>query len=346
MSAPLVQSPPLTTTITLSQASTQTPQKLHKRARSIENRKNSFYAQDRPVFLDKRLFSTNVQLPKLSSTYTLHKHGRPEKVQTGQSFSSTEVDPLLHNLIYKCGRHNCGTSQTIGKRTTMEDMLIVVGGLFPSIDYYAVFDGHNGDQASAIAACNLQRKLCADLVKGEGCAEHLKRAFSELHEEVCQQTESGTTASVVIVRESDVVFSLIGDSPVYILSEHKIKRIGKDHKPEDIEENLKIMRNGGKVTNCGGVLRVNEKIAITRSIGDKALHPPLSCEPDYFSVPIQNIQKILIASDGIAVLSECALEQIMNDTLQPEEISRVIRNIAYEKDSGDNISVIVIDLTS
>ncbi|ELP88424.1 protein phosphatase 1K, putative [Entamoeba invadens IP1] len=318
---------------------------IKRRVRSADTRKKSFYAQDRPVFIDNRTMSGNIVLPKLSSAYSIKKGGPMERIQSGQSFDDDDTDPLLHNVSFKPGRFSSGASQTVGKRVAMEDTLMISGALFEGIDYYGVFDGHNGDGA-AISSMSVCHTLIDEKeIKGAGCSEHMKNVFSELHRRICETSESGTTASVVIVRESDCIISLIGDSPVYVLFEGKLKRIGKDHNPEDPEEYKRVIESGGRIADFDGLLRVNEQIAVTRSIGDKALHPPLTCIPDTFILPLNQIQRILIATDGISVLQESAIQQLMSDSVSPGETARVIRNVAFDKESKDNISVIVIDLT-
>ena len=88
-------------------------------------------------------------------------------------------------------------AQTIGNRPYMEDTFCVAavgdGTLF------AVFDGHNGDRAAVLAAASLPDLLRHELAAGAAPPTALERAFCRLHEVIAAETESGTTASALLV---------------------------------------------------------------------------------------------------------------------------------------------------
>ncbi|ELP86414.1 protein phosphatase 2C, putative, partial [Entamoeba invadens IP1] len=278
--------------------------KPHHRVRSTDNIKkhsNSFYAQERPIFIGGVPLVMNVTLPLLTSSYEIKPNGVPVRVNTGHNFDEGEEDVLLKGETYIGSKRNCvGVALTIGKRNYMEDVAIVKGGAFGETDYFGIFDGHNGEDAAVIAAQRLDQIMTSDEINGDDVKPKIVEAFQKLQNEVIMETESGTTASLVFVRKNDIVVVNIGDSMVFILKNGILSRVGKDHKPNQQDEKDRILKDGGTIDDVNGTLRINRVIANYRSIGDKAVHPPLSCIPDVFIVPFRRVSNILIASDGIA----------------------------------------------
>ena len=51
----------------------------------------------------------------------------------------------------------------------------------------------------------------------------------------------------------------------------------KDHKPEDIDETIRIKNAGGEVVCCNGIYRINKIISVSRSIGDSYINNLVVC---------------------------------------------------------------------
>ncbi|BFU25591.1 protein phosphatase domain containing protein [Entamoeba histolytica HM-1:IMSS-B] len=320
----------------------------HKRVRSIgATGKSTFYGEERPVIINgKVLISGGLTLPLLSSSYLVSKNGEIKRLKTGQSFEENEEDQLLCKQTYSSSkRFNINVSQTIGRRIYMEDMVMIKGELFDGIDYIGVFDGHNGKDAAKKAMETFHKLLDEYLIKSDHYLEHLNHICNEIQQLISFTTASGTTASVIIIREDDVIFCYIGDSPIYIKSNEQVKKISIDHNTSNEEEVKRIINCGGSVVDINGTKRVNSKIVLTRSLGDKSLHPPLTNEPTIISIPLNEIDSIIVASDGISSISCELLNELTNPTFGLEQQAVNIRNIAYEKNSPDNISVVVIQIT-
>ena len=248
-------------------------------------------------------------------------------------------------MSYKSSsRFDIGTSQTIGKRLYMEDTVMVRGQLFDNIDYIAIFDGHNGREAAVKSMEMMHKFLNESLIKTPLCERHLKDVYQQVHDVVCAQTESGTTASVLIIRDNDIVVTHCGDSPVYVLENNKLRKIGVDHTVDCPSEVEMIEKQGGTIVDVKGIKRINSKIQVTRSIGDRSLHPPLSCVPDVEFVPLENVTSVIVASDGISTVPETVMSELFTQALTPEQQAQFIRNYAFEKDSKDNISVVVVKI--
>jgi protein phosphatase 1L len=105
---------------------------------------------------------------------------------------------------------------------------------------------------------------------------------------------SGTTASIVVLFQDHLLVANVGDSRVvlccssaFIRHNNDMKRniitipvqLTVDHTPHDLEERIAVENKGGYIIQ-DGVLRVNGKLAVTRSLGDFALKDVISSRPD------------------------------------------------------------------
>jgi serine/threonine protein phosphatase PrpC/serine/threonine protein kinase len=117
----------------------------------------------------------------------------------------------------------------------------------------------------------------------------LKMAFlrtdSEFQRVTSAQERSGTTATVVIVFENHIMVGHVGDSRVVLCCSPggQAMQLTADHTPYLKREKARVLSLGGEVKG-EAVLRVNGVLAVTRSIGDVALKPLLTAEPDLLAL--------------------------------------------------------------
>lgn len=116
---------------------------------------------------------------------------------------------------------------------------------------------------------------------------------------------SGTTCCVAYIIGNNLYTSNIGDSRSILVSFDnietlKVKQLTDDHKPENIKERNRIIKQGGKVQQNRdargafyGPQRIWAKngigpgLAMSRSLGDTISHNSgCSCEPDISHVPL------------------------------------------------------------
>lgn len=72
--------------------------------------------------------------------------------------------------------------------------------------------------------------------------------------------------------------SNIGDSRLIVGYQNGNILQTKDHKPQDVEETLRIRNAGGDVVNVNGIYRINRIISVSRSIGDSYIDNLVICE--------------------------------------------------------------------
>lgn len=140
-----------------------------------------------------------------------------------------------------------------------------------------------------------------------------------------------------------------------------------DHKPNDEREKKRIEELGGLVihSKMDGVPRLNGTIAVSRSLGD--LHDPnvdgyMSQEPDINVVDLAEVGQSSEAKAVKSLILVLACDGLW-DKLSNEEVGEIVKTqvcaeadlyhtaetlmkTSYDKGSTDNISVMVVDLSS
>ena len=303
----------------------------HPSAPVLTKRKSrgvSFYGKERPVFSNNQcVYLNDCMLPEPSSVFLLERRVGFRQV-TGKT-ALPSYEPSEHFDI--------GGAESIGRRPYMEDRICVHCGLTEDADLVGVFDGHNGADAAQIASHELSRFLLE--------TENAQEAFERLHEHVISQTESGTTATVALLSPSTITILHCGDSAAYVCRGGKTIKITDDHNTSNIDELAAVSKAGGTVEFTNGSSRVNGIISITRSIGDRNLHPPLSCIPDRIEINTSEVQTMAIMSDGISnVLTTDEIGKVLSDTIAINDKAAMLRNLAVQKKSADNMSVVVVSL--
>lgn len=117
---------------------------------------------------------------------------------------------------------------------------------------------------------------------------YLHYSFTQTNEDFLQANSaslSGTTATVSIMFSDYLFIGNIGDSRAVLCcdSNGKAIQLTTDHTPYVAQERDRILSNGGTVDKNiseNDILRVNQVLAVTRSIGDPNFRHVLSSEPD------------------------------------------------------------------
>jgi serine/threonine protein phosphatase PrpC/serine/threonine protein kinase len=138
-------------------------------------------------------------------------------------------------------------------------------------------------------------------------------AFTNIDEELSKYMShddaSGSTASVVLVFQQHIAVGHVGDSRVVLCCEHSSGRavqITADHTPSRQDEYDAVYERGGFVqgnTSSGESLRVNGKLAVSRSLGDPDFQQVISPMPDVMVLSLRqsidhDVDERLLAEDG------------------------------------------------
>ena len=239
-----------------------------------------------------------------------------------------------------------------------------------------MYDGHGGCQAAHHCAQRLHRNLlkqvggarfcCSapgadDLGGGEpdGLTEALVRAYLATDEELAgSEACTGTTAVAALVQPTHILVANTGDSRAVLLRGAQAVALSDDHKAEREDERARVEAAGGHVVSWNGP-RVMGVLSMSRALGDHFLRPYVIPDPELTLTPRAPEDRLLIlASDGLwDVLSNQEACNIAKFALKKARESGVksgkeaaqlaavrLVKTALGKGSGDNISVIVVDL--
>jgi len=291
----------------------------------------------------------------------------PKEHADGISLPNTKVENL-HYIQQQCikeqekttddekvkgvsKRFNVGSAETIGRRATMEDHTVIYGSLQGNDleDYFAVFDGHGGIDASKFCSERLHLILIAILrEKGSenlSMEKLVKEAFFRCNEFLRQLNtcnETGTTAVVSYSRGNQLWVANVGDSRAVLSRNGQALRITTDHKPGNDSERKRILDLKGFVFFG----RVNGVLAVSRALGDFTFSPYVTFEPDVFGpfdVSDRANEFIILACDGLwDVIDDNIAVQIVLDSETPDEGAQQLVCAALNARSTDNISVVVI----
>ncbi|XP_011137251.2 uncharacterized protein LOC105181883 isoform X1 [Harpegnathos saltator] len=254
---------------------------------------------------------------------------------------------------------------TRNARRKMEDRHVVLHDLHTifniqddtTANYYAVFDGHGGQDAAAYCATHLHQYLVESVYYPTDPERALRDAFltTDAHfiaKSSIQRLNGGTTAVCVLVLDKKLYVAWVGDSMASLVKRGCVKQLVNPHRPTRTDEQERINNMGGVVVNCVGVLRVNGFLSISRAIGDVSHKPFVTGEPEIRSITLDGTEDFLIiACDGLwdHVDPRKAAQRVYWQVLQnPHDLKYVQQTLlqcAKRAGSLDNITVIVVFLT-
>jgi serine/threonine protein phosphatase PrpC len=174
--------------------------------------------------------------------------------------SSQKLTGLAKSVAYN-------TYKGLSKETN-EDRIIVVIPIpkpqktlhrtWPKMSYFAIFDGHGGENCSEY----LKNNFLNILIENKNFPYDIKLALTETFEKIEKDffnknkgkekeeiDKSGSCALVCIMTENKIFIANIGDSRAIMSINNgtKIKQLTVDHKPNNIKEYERVIKNGGKV---------------------------------------------------------------------------------------------------
>ncbi|XP_041480170.1 integrin-linked kinase-associated serine/threonine phosphatase 2C-like isoform X2 [Lytechinus variegatus] len=275
-----------------------------------------------------------------------------------------------------------------GERNEMQDKHVILDdftqqfSILPStvsrLSFYAVYDGHSGDKASAHAAKTLHKHIISKFPKTEMMNQdkEIKKclidAFRVTDEEFLKQASAskpvwkdGSTAVCVLVVNDTLYIANLGDSKAFLCrynpetEKHQFLPLSKDHTPTQYEERMRIQKAGGTVRN-GRVMGIME---VSRSIGDgRFKHCGVISTPDIKKCQLgDNDRYILLSCDGLwEGFDADTVMQFTNQMLDGENAKQSegkskddvlfetacnrLASEAIRRGSSDNITVILVNV--
>ena len=129
---------------------------------------------------------------------------------------------------------------------------------WPKISYFAIFDGHGGEECSEFLKNNYLNYLIENknfpfdikISMIETCQKIEEDFFKQKCSDNLEESDkSGSCALIAVIFDNKIYIANIGDSRA-IMSMNggvKIKQLTTDHKPENIKEYERAIKNGSKI---------------------------------------------------------------------------------------------------
>ncbi|WP_416346408.1 PP2C family protein-serine/threonine phosphatase [Arthrobacter sp. MI7-26] len=228
-----------------------------------------------------------------------------------------------------------GTDRGLSRELN-EDSLIAVDPVF------AVADGMGGHEAGEIASALCVRTLGSmpQLAAGvrSATAVALQECILAADSQIRNATggRAGTTLSGVVVAEQmGVLYWLvmnIGDSRTYRLSRGDFRQISVDH--SEVQE----------LVDAGSITREEATVHPRRHVVTRALGTGGENEADFWLLPVQEGDRILICSDGLTgELGDDHMFRILSTVEKPQEAVDALIQEALRSGGRDNVTAIVVD---
>lgn len=282
-----------------------------------------------------------------------------------------------------------------GLREEMEDEIVVDVDGPHGFMYAGIFDGHAGVFSATFLRDELYKE-CLTALEGGAILESndlqeaekaLSRAFLQMDQslisrlessKVVEETESGSTATVVFARSDRLVIAYVGDSRVVLSRNGKAQDLTTDHRPfgRDKKSFLEVKR----IQEAGGWVsygRVCGMLSVSRAFGDilfktrkqqmldsgitdrrwtksfangKNLNGEwLIATPDTSSMSLnEEVEFLIIASDGLwdSLKSAEAVDFVRKRLKEHGDVQRASEEVGQEalnRGGQDNVSVIIVD---
>ena len=203
---------------------------------------------------------------------------------------------------------------------------------------FGVFDGMGGhlygERASRIAL-DTASELLSDY-SGETPERFFEKILALSNERICREMAEnvkgrmGTTASLLALTDDRYYLTDIGDSPIFLIRDHRISQISLEHSER---------RNYEEV--FGTNYDHSKKFKLTQHLG--ILPEEMELDPYYYSSQAFPGDVFLICSDGLTdMVSESAVLQTVESGMSIKQICDTLVRMALENGGRDNITVVLL----
>jgi protein phosphatase 2C family protein 2/3 len=174
-------------------------------------------------------------------------------------FSAKQIGPLksysynTYQGLYKDNNEDRVSVCSLVKKPASSKMKV-----WPKISYFAVFDGHGGEECSEFLEKNFLNYLVENanfpfdikLSMIEACQKIEEGFFKEFCKDKIENSNfSGSCALIAVVFDNKIYIGNIGDSRAImsICEGTKVKQLTMDHKPDNVKEFERALKNGSKI---------------------------------------------------------------------------------------------------
>lgn len=224
-------------------------------------------------------------------------------------------------------------------RSHNEDSVVILKN--KSGDYLmAVADGMGGHKAGEVASNIAIEYLTSHFIDMESMDKQtaitwIRNSVSEINGQIFQYTSihedskgMGSTLVLALLSKDYLLFGNIGDSSGFVMKDHKLHKVTKDHTL------VNLLVSTGELTNEEAKMHPKKNV-LMRALG---ANDPI--EIDIFDVDM-SISSVLLCSDGLTnMLSHDQVERVLNtENLSIEDVVLKLIRKSNNRGGTDNISV-------
>jgi protein phosphatase len=217
---------------------------------------------------------------------------------------------------------------------------------------FIVADGMGGQQAgekASLMAVELIPPAIAGRIKPEEhdprpTQEAIRHALADVNARVLERagafteySNMGTTVVLTLFRDHHVYVTGIGDSPAYRLRESHLERLTKEHTL------ARALLEAGAITKEDFPTHKFRNVLYLYLGSKDALGGP----DEVRVLDVQAGDRFLLATDGLTgVVADDRLAEVLSTVDDPQQAALRLKDMALDADSKDNITCVVIDVTT
>lgn len=229
-------------------------------------------------------------------------------------------------------------------RDVNEDSYLATPPVFVVADGMGGHDG--GEVASRIvieefgrlAADGYDPARGADLVAAtlRECQRRISEYGAQQITERQARGYAGTTvAAALLVDDGGPKWLLVnlGDSRIYRLKDERLEQVSVDHSV------VQELMDAGTITTEDAATHPDRHV-ITRALGGREF-----ADADYFLLPLNSVERLLLCSDGITgMIDDDAIAAVLVDAEDPRDAADLLVQEALAAGGRDNATALVIDV--
>lgn len=206
---------------------------------------------------------------------------------------------------------------------------------------FIVADGMGGHKAGQYAS-----RFCVEYftqhvqdTKASSPISIIKKALEETNAKLIELSQGtsdfegmGTTFVVATIVDETMYVANVGDSRLYVVGD-QLQQVTEDHSL------VEIMIKSGEIDREEARSHPNKNI-ITRALG-----ADLSVKADYFEVNLNDINTILMCTDGLTnMVNDSNINHIIINSVNIKEAAHSLIKTANDNGGIDNIGIIIINV--
>lgn len=204
--------------------------------------------------------------------------------------------------------------------------------------------GHVGGATASETAIKAITDYLVENFEADPCIA-IEKAIKAANNAIINKAESdselkgmGSTCVILLIRKGWVYYGHVGDSRIYLVRDHQIKQLTKDH------SYVQELVDSGKITNAEAAShpRKNE---ITNALGFADMGTPSVCNE---AIRPKAGDCFLLCSDGLTnMIPDEDIEAIISQqkTLKAQERAQQLINTANDRGGTDNVTAAIVEFS-